>query len=138
MALVFWTEPIATFDLDVFVLLPSESTLVSLEPIYQWARQHEFPEEAEHIIMWGTPVQIIPAHNALAAEAIRNAAELPYGDQAVRVIRPEYLIALYLEPSARTPKRLERVAALLEGNVADQALLRTVLTRYNLKLPKYE
>jgi hypothetical protein len=36
MALVFWTEPVATFDLDVFVLLPGEATLlISLDPIYR-------------------------------------------------------------------------------------------------------
>jgi len=28
MALVFWTEPVPTFDLDVFVLLPGESALL--------------------------------------------------------------------------------------------------------------
>lgn len=48
MALVFWAEPIATFDTDVFVLLRSDGLLVSLAPVYEWARQHGYPEEAEH------------------------------------------------------------------------------------------
>ena len=30
MALLFWSEPIPTFDIDVFVVLASESKLVSL------------------------------------------------------------------------------------------------------------
>lgn len=38
MAIVFWTEPVLTFDLDVLVLLPPpEGTLVSLDRIYRWA-----------------------------------------------------------------------------------------------------
>lgn len=138
MALVFWSEPIATFDLDVFVRFPSRGVLVSLEPIYEWARRNNYPEEAEHILIAGLPVQIIPAHNALAEEAIVSAADLDYEGQPVRVMRPEYLIALYLEPAARTHKRLERVAALLEEGNVDHELLNHVLARYDLRLPEYE
>src|ERR1043166_9385407 len=87
MALVFWSEPIPTFDVDVFVLLPSESPLVSLAPIYNWARQNGYGEEAEHIVIAGLPVQVIPAHNKLAEEAIISAATLDYEGQPVRVIR---------------------------------------------------
>ncbi|HEY6219405.1 MAG TPA: hypothetical protein VIV65_05080, partial [Gemmatimonadaceae bacterium] len=114
MSLVFWSEPIPTFDLDVFVLLPSDSSLISLAPIYDWSRRNGYREEAEHIVIAGLPVQIIPAHNRLAEDAVASAALLEFESQPVRVIRPEHLIALYLEPSARTAKRLERVAALLE------------------------
>ena len=138
MALVFWSEPIPTFDLDVFVLLPSGSSLVSLAPIYEWAKRNGYREEAEHIVIAELPVQVIPAHNKLAEEAVTSAALLDFEGQPVRVIRPEYLIALYLEPSARTAKRLERVATLLEEGNVDRALLETLLQRYKLKLPRHE
>lgn len=138
MALVFWSEPIPTFDLDVFVILAAESKLVSLTPIYDWARRNGYREEAEHIIIAGMPVQVIPVHNRLAEEAVASAARLDFEGQPVRVIRPEYLIALYLEPAARSGKRLERVAALLEEGDVDRELLDTVLKRYDLRLPKYE
>lgn len=136
MALIFWSEPTATFDLDVFVLLRSTTALVSLEPLYTWARTHGYREEAEHIIISGIPVQLIPAHNPLAVEAVQNAADLDYDGHPVRVITPEYLIAMYLEPGARSRKRQARVAALLdEGNV-DRTLLDALLERYNLALPE--
>ena len=46
MAFIFWTEPVATFDLDVFVFLPDESPLlVSLDPIYRWAEANSYPAE---------------------------------------------------------------------------------------------
>jgi hypothetical protein len=137
MALVFWSEPIPTFDLDVFVLLPSASPIVSLAPIYEWARRNGYREEAEHIIIAGMPVQLIPAHNELAEEAVASAAALDFEGQPVRVIRPEYLIALYLEPTARTAKRLERVAALVEEETVDRQLLDRLLQRYGLTLPKH-
>lgn len=135
MALVFWSEPAATFDLDVFVLLPADGMLVSLDPVYSWARRRGYAEQAEHILIDGVPVQVIPAHNQLAEEAIASAADLNYSDVPVRVIRPEYLIAMALEPSARTHKRLARVGALLDEGAADRALLAEILERYKLKLP---
>lgn len=45
-------------------------------------------------------------------------------------------IALYLEPSARTRKRLERVATLLEGNAVDRSRLDSILSRHGLTLPE--
>jgi len=84
--------------------------LLSLDQIYKWTRARGYPDQDEHIIIAGIPVHVIPAHDALAVEAVKEAADLEYDEQSVRVIRPEYLIAMYLEESARTRKRLERVA----------------------------
>jgi hypothetical protein len=137
MAISFWSEPVSTFDVDVFVLLPPTSgAIVSLEPIYAWASANGHAIQQEHIIMGGIPVQIIPAHNALAEEAVHEAATLDFEGLGVRVIRPEYLIALYLEPSARTRKRLERVAALLDEGDVDRARLDILLKKYDLSLPE--
>src|SRR5438128_551475 len=44
MALVFWSEPIPTFDLDVFAL----------------SRRNNYQEEGEHVFISGMPVQFIP------------------------------------------------------------------------------
>ncbi|MBV9492856.1 MAG: hypothetical protein JOZ54_01320 [Acidobacteria bacterium] len=135
MALLFWSEPAATFDLDVFVILDQPGLLVSLEPIYSWARENGYFEHAEHILIAGIPVQLIPAPNELARSAILEAADLRYGTEPVRVIRPEYLIAMYLEESARTRKRMERVATLLDEGTLDRALLDGILMKYDLRLP---
>lgn len=134
MAYAFWTEPTPTFDLDVFVLLDSPGLLVDLGPIYEWARRRGYREVLEHIEIEGIPVQLIPA-NALAAEAIANAAVLDYEGKPVRVITREYLVAMYLEPSARTHKRLARVAALQDEGKIDHALLARILEQHHLKLP---
>ncbi len=136
MALIFWSEPVPTYDLDVFVLLPAEGgPILSLAPLYEWAGRQGYAVRQEHIVIGDVPVQIIPAHSDLAEEAVREAASLEYEGIAVRVIRPEHLIGLYLEPSARTRKRLERVAALLEGNAVDRSRLDSILGRHGLTLP---
>lgn len=136
MAMAFWSEPVSTFDVDVFALLPpAGGPIVSLEPIYTWASRHGHAVQQEHIIMAGIPVQIIPAHNALAVDAVNHAATLNIEGLPIRVIRPEHLIALYLEPSARTRKRLERVATLLEESDVDRTRLDALLKKYGLTLP---
>ena len=137
MALIFWSEPVATFDLDIFVLLESPGMIVSLTPIYEWASRHGYAERAEHIIIAGVPVQIIPAHNELAVEAVQAAVQVDYSGQPVRVIRLEYLIAMYLEPSARSQKRLQRVAGLMDDNEMDRSSLDELLRRYHLQLPEH-
>jgi hypothetical protein len=48
MALVFWTEPVPTFDLDVLVILPDrDAMIVSLAPIYEWAAAHGHAAQAD-------------------------------------------------------------------------------------------
>ena len=137
MALIFWSEPVATFDIDMFVLLESPGVLVSLAPIYEWASRQGYREQAEHLVIAGVPVQVIPAHNELVVEAVQSAVELDYEGQPVRVIKLEYLIAMYLETSARSQKRLQRVAALLDENTLDRTSLNDLLRRYNLRLPEH-
>jgi hypothetical protein len=78
------------------------------------------------------PVQFIPSPSALADEAITTAAAIDYEGMAVRVVRREYLIALYLEPAARTAKRRERAAALLELPSLDRGLVDEILRRHGL------
>jgi hypothetical protein len=133
MAMVFWAEPVLTFDLDVLVLLPSPNgALVSLEPIYRWAEGRGYAAEEEHILIEGLPTQFLPPPSPLAREAIRSAVEMDYEGVVVRVVRPEYLIALYLQPQARTAKRRERAALLMELPTLDRRLVDEILTRHGL------
>lgn len=133
MALLFWTEPVPTLDLDVLVFLPaSTGPLVSLDGIYRWAERRTYPSAEDHIIVEGVPTQFVPSPNALADEAIASAAVLDYSGIPVRVARPEYLVALYLEPGARTAKRRERAAGLMELPSLNRALVDDILGRYGL------
>jgi hypothetical protein len=52
----------------------------------------------------------------------------------VRVVPPEYLIALYLPPQAKTPRRRERAAMLLELPNLNRELLDEILGRHGLSL----
>lgn len=133
MALVFWTEPVPTFDLDVLVRLPpSEGGLVSLDGIYRWAESRGYAARDEHILVEDMPTQFVPSPDALARDAITSAAEIDYQGVAVRVVRPEYLIALYLQPQARTAKPRERAAMLAELPGLDRGVVDEILRRHGL------
>jgi hypothetical protein len=134
MAIVFWTEPVPTWDLDVFVFLPSgPSPLVSLDGIYRWTGARGYPVHKEHVIIEGVPTQFLPSPGPLADEAIEAAATLEYEDVTTRVVRPEYLVALYLQPEARTAKRRERAAMLLEWPGLNRERLDAILEEHGLK-----
>lgn len=135
LALVFWTEPVATYDLGVLVFLPSAGgPLVSLESIYRWASAHGYRADREHILIEGVPAQFLPSPSKLADEAIETADTLDYQGVPTRVALPEYLVALYLQPGARSAKRRERVAMLLEWRGLNRNRLDAILDRHGLSL----
>jgi hypothetical protein len=71
MAATFYTEPVLTFDLDVFVVLsPGTGQLISLAPVYEALRARGYGEEKETVVIEGVPVQFLPAYNALVEEAL--------------------------------------------------------------------
>ena len=133
VAQAFWDEAIPTFDLDVLVLLgPVENRLAPLSAIYEWAREREYVADKEHIVIAGVPVQFLPAPDALSEEAIQAASDREIGGVPLRVVRPEYLIALWLQPPANTHRRKERAAKLRECGQVDEAHLGELMTRYGL------
>ena len=132
MAATFYTEPVLTFDLDVFVLLPSAGTnLVSLSTIYEALRNRGYREDQETVLIDGVPVQFLPAYNSLIEEAVTHAKEIDYEGAPARVARAEYLIAICLQ-TGRAKDRA-RVAALREQAILDLPLLADILKRHQLE-----
>jgi hypothetical protein len=135
MALVFWTEPVPTWDLDVLVILPGAAgPIVSLDVIYRWTSDHGYAIHKEHVIIEGVPTQFLVSPGRLGDEAIDTAATLEYEGVMARVVLPEYLVALYLHPEARTAKRRERAAMLLEWPGLERERLDAILKRHELSL----
>jgi hypothetical protein len=133
-AVLFYAEPSRTYDVDVFVLLApaSESSLAPLKELYEWAASEGFHAEAEHVFIYGVPVQFLPAHNTLAKEAVAGARTLEYSGVPVRVIGPEHLAALAFQ--AGGSKRRERGWQLLESGNVDRAALKALLETHNVNV----
>jgi len=134
MAVLFYAEPTRTYDLDVFVLLPrSEGTIVVLTPVYAWLEARGFEPRAEHVIIHGVPVQLIPAYNDLVEAAVTEARVLDYEDVSVQVTPPEHLIAIALQTGGG--KRRERAFQLLETADIDRGVLDDLLSRFGVQPP---
>ena len=103
-----------------------------MERLYAWARKNGFQEQAEHVLIHGVPVQFLPAHNLLAEQAVATARTLDYEAEPVRVIAPEYLLALALQVG--DSRRRERAWQLLESGTVDRRKLADVLGAHGIKM----
>jgi hypothetical protein len=130
---LFYAEPVRTYDIDVFVLLPMPlgRPLVSLDGVYAAAHERGFSVEAEHILIHGVPVQFLRAHNELAEDAVVNARVLEYEGVPVRVIAPEHLVALAFQAGDR--RRQQRAWQMIEARTVDVKKLRTLLAAHDIR-----
>jgi hypothetical protein len=133
MGAIFYTEPFLTFDLDVFVVLPtSDGGLLSLAPIYDALRARGYTEQTnECVVVEGVPVQFLPAYNSLIEEALNQAQDTTYENVPTRVLSSEYLVAIALQ-TGRSKDR-ERVRILREQAKLDLDLLADILRRHELE-----
>ncbi len=131
MAAMFYIEPVATYDLDVFVFLPGNSGLISLAPIYDALQQRGYAAQGECILIENVPVQFLPAYNDLLLEAMTEAQERKYKNTSVQVLRVEHLIAICVQ-TGRAKDR-ERVNLFRSYPQIDHNLLETILKRHALE-----
>lgn len=130
-ALVFYTEPVLTYDLDFFVVLDAPlNQLVSLQPIYEHFAQRGYTVSGEQVLIGDAPVQVLVAYNPLVEEAVQNAIELPFNGESVPVLTPEYLLAIALQTNRH--KDRERVRLLQQQATLDEGKLVDILTRHGL------
>ena len=134
MAAVFYIEPVATFDLDVFVTLPAserDRVVVTLEHQYRWLADRGYEVAGEHVVIESVPVQLLPAFNPLVTEAVADALERPLGRAMARVCRPEHLMAILVQ-TGRAKDRA-RLQMFLEEAGFDRARLDDLVDRFGLR-----
>ncbi|MEW5764618.1 MAG: hypothetical protein ACOYXN_01070 [Acidobacteriota bacterium] len=133
MGALFYTEPSATYDLDIFVLLSDSDGALSLPPLarlYKFARAKGHVVEREHILLNGVPVQFLPAPSALVEEAVRSAVTKKVGTTPVKVMRPEHLAAIMVEVGR--PKDRLRLQAFLAEKVITEKDMESLLKAHRL------
>lgn len=133
MGALFYAEPVMTFDLDIFVVLPkSESGLITLEPLYEALRRRGYAP-GEYVMIEDVPVQFLPAYNALLEEALAKARPDEVEGVPTRILMVEHLIAIAVQTGR--PKDRERVRILLKEGNPDRSALEDICKRHNLKPP---
>ena len=126
-----YIEPIQTYDLDVFVLLPvSSSGLISLSPIYDRLREYGYTPHGEAVEIAGWPVQFLPIYNPLTEEALQQALDVEFEGTLTRVLSAEHLAAIMLETGR--PKDHARLVQFFEFGVLNLGLLEDIVVRHGL------
>lgn len=133
----FYLEPVATLDVDVFVLLSASGagSLLVLSPVYEYLLSHGHKAEGEYILIGDWPVQFLPPIGPLEEEAIAEAGIHPVGNVSVPVMSPEHLTAIALKTGRA--KDFARILQFIESGVLDAARIETILSRH-LLLDKWE
>ncbi len=133
----FYLEPVATLDVDVFVVLSqaSNSPLITLEPLYHYLLPRGYMIEGEYIIIGDWPVQFLPPSGPLEEEAIEQSAEQHVDGIPVWVMTAEHLVCIALRLGRA--KDFARILQFIEAGVLDTAKLEPIMIRHGL-LDKWE
>lgn len=128
----FYLEPVATLDVDIFVVLGAQrcSLLVSLQPIYDYLRQRGGVVEREYIVVAGWPVQFLPPTGPLVEEALQQAVPVDVEGTTAWVFTAEHLAAIALQTGRAKDKA--RLLQFVEEGALDATRFEAVLARHHL------
>lgn len=128
----FYLEPVATLDVDVFVLLSqaSSSPLLTLGPVYDYLLPRGYRAEGEYIVIGDWPVQFLPPAGPLEEEAIAVAMAQQVDGVPVWVMKAEHLVAIALKTGRA--KDYARILQFIEAGALDASLLESILGRHTL------
>jgi len=133
-ALLYFSEPTFTEDIDVFVYLKqkvSSGAIVDMSPLYEYLVSRKGHRHAgEYILMEGFPVRFIVPYDELSVEAFSKPVVVSLAGKRAKIFDIEYLIAIMVQLDKR--KYRERLRIVIEDKPYDVAKLTDILTRFGL------
>jgi hypothetical protein len=133
LAAIYYVEPFATYDADIFFILKDRGLTSGIPAIYAHLQAKGWETEREHLLVGGFPVQFRAA-GGLTEEAVREAQRIDYEGVPAKVFRAEHIVAI--AASVGRAKDLARIEQLLQQAELDQSRSESILQRHKLKLPK--
>lgn len=125
-----YTEPVATLDADVLVMVGSPEAMDVLAPIYGFCRTRGFEAEGEAVQVGAWPVQFFPVFSPLTQEALEQADTADFDGIPFRVVRAEHLAVIAL--SVGRAKDFARVLGLLESGAVTAEEIAGLAERHGL------
>ncbi len=128
----FYLEPVATLDVDIFVVFQPQTSqrLLSLQPIYDYLTARGGVMEKEYVVIAGWPVQFLPPTGPLVEEALADAVTVQVEDTPARVFTAEHLAAVALQTGR--PKDKARLLQFVESGAIAADRFKTILDRHGL------
>jgi hypothetical protein len=128
----FYLEPVATLDVDIFVVFQPEtgSSLLSLQPIFDYLTARGGVIEGEYVVIAGWPVQFLPPTGPLVEEALAEAVAVQVEGTPARVFTAEHLAAIALQTGR--PKDKARLLQFIDSGVIDAERFQAILDRHGL------
>jgi hypothetical protein len=128
----FYLEPVATLDVDVFVVFPGQpgQVLVDPRPIFDYLTARGGVIEGEHVVISGWPVQFRPPAGPLVDEALTEAVTVDVEGTPARVFTAEHLAAIALETGRA--KDYARLLQFIEAGALDAEQFQHILQRHGL------
>ncbi len=131
-ALSYYTDPISTIDIDIFIVLKKKSFLIDLSEIYSFLKEQYGAEPVDEMIkIKNVYIQFLVAGDKLTVEA----TEHPNIVNQIPLFSLEYLIAIMLYVGDRKYK--SRLVLVKDEQKYDDDILLDILTRHGL-IKKWE
>lgn len=132
VAAFYYIEPAVTMDVDAFVSFSSQSSLISLEPIYAALREMGYREFHREGILIGTwPVQFLVPGIGLLEDALTHRIPVEFDGVPTYIFTVEHLAAICLE-LGRTKDR-QRIADFVQDKVLNKVRLLEILDRFGMR-----
>lgn len=132
VAVMRYTEPFFTKDLDLFVVWQGHGPLIDLEPLWSHFKQRGATFRNQWLTWSGVDFEFLPPPGPLEEEAIEHADVVDLDGVPARVFVPEFLIAIYLKIGGR--KRLAMIDMMLDQyEEIDRKRLDDILQRHGLR-----
>lgn len=131
LAAIYYVEPFATYDADIFFVPVEKGRTAGIPTIYAHLQSKGWQVEQEHLLVHGFPAQFLPAEG-LTEEAVREAEQIEFEGVRGRIFCPEHIIAI--AASVGRQKDKARIQQLFQQTVIDKVRLENILQRYKLKV----
>lgn len=133
VGVLYYVEPVLTYDFDVVCHFPGEGPVIDPSPLFNELKQRGFTfGEEDRVTIAGVPVQFIPAEPGLMEEALHSAVEVAIGQAPARILTMEHLMANMLR--LHRPKDRAKLALIAESHCEayNAEVLNEILERHGL------
>jgi hypothetical protein len=132
LAAIYYVEPFATYDADIFFIPADKGLTAGIPAVYARLQALGWQVEHEHLTLRGFPVQFLAA-GGLTEEAVREAERIEFEGVPAKIFRAEYVVAI--AASVGRQKDKARIDQLFQQADLDKTMLDDILQRFQLKLP---